>query len=227
MASNVTLLQMRTSIQLEGGWENSADITPTLLNDFINRAVKRVWNVLKTKRNDMLVTRGNLATVIGVDVVALPIDFYQLRKLEIADTSAPSGWRRLRMVDLDVSHLYAQLFGKKYRYRMEGASLVLHPTPQAIETLRMFYIPTAPVLIADSDTFDGVNGFEDLVFDIVIYRCRNRQEQDVSVIERDIERMISEVSVAADGRDIEPFGINPFGADGSVGDDPDQLYWCG
>lgn len=227
MASNVTLLQMRTSIQFEGGWENSADITPALLNDFINRAVKRVWNVLRLKRGDLLIKRGTVATTINVDTVSLPSDFYQLRKIEIADTSAPTGFRRLRAVDLDVSHQFATLYAKRYRYRLEGVSIVLHPTPQAVESLRLFYIPTAPTLAADGDTFDGVNGFEDLVFDIVIYRCRNRQEQDVSVIERDIARMLAEVSAASDGRDAEPMYLSPYGAAGNVTDDPDDVFWAG
>lgn len=224
MAATVTLLSMRTDVAVRGGYENSADITPAILNTFINEAVKQVWDILKSKRDDMLVTSTTLPTVIGVDATALPPTFYQLRKLEIADSSAPSGWRRLRQTSLDVSHQYAQLFGKRYRYRLQGPSIVLHPTPQAIETLRIFFIPTAPQLAADGDTFDGVNGYEDLVFQLALFRCRDRQEQDLASCTREIARLTAQISSASDGRDVEPFYLNPYGAGGGVYSDEDEPF---
>lgn len=228
MASTVTLLSMRTDVAVRGGYENSADITPAILNTFINEAVKQVWDILKSKRDDLLVTSAILTTAVGVDATALPAAFYQLRKLEIADSSAPSGWRRLRQTTLDVSHQIAQLFGKRYRYRLQGPNVVLHPTPQAIETLRIYFIPTAPQLAADGDTFDGVNGYEDLVFQMALYRCRDRQEQDLSSCTREIARLTAQISSASDGRDVEPFYLSPYGdGGGSAGDDPDEAYWCG
>lgn len=226
MAANVTLLQMRTDIQVRGGYENSADITTAILNTFINEAVRQVWDLLKSKRDDMLVTSATITTSVGVDATALPATFYQLRKLEIADSSAPSGWRRLRQTTLDVSHMYAQLFGKRYRYRLQGANVVLHPTPQAVETLRVYFIPVAPTLAADGDTFDGVNGYEDLVFQLALYRCRDRQEQDLSSCTREIARLTAQISAASDGRDVEPFYVGPFGSAGGLGaSDEDEAYW--
>jgi hypothetical protein len=225
MAATVTLLSMRTDVAVRGGYENSADITSAVLNTFINEAVKQVWDILKSKRDDMLVTSATLNTAIGVDATTLPATFYQLRKLEIADSSAPSGWRRLRQTSLDVSHQYAQLFGKRYRYRLQGPSVVLHPTPQAIETLRIYFIPTAPQLAADGDTFDGVNGYEDLVFQLALYRCRDRQEQDLSSCTREIARLTAQISSASDGRDVEPYYLNPYGASGSIGSSDDEDFW--
>ena len=225
MVATVTLLQMRTDVQVRGGYENSADITPAILNTFINESVKQVWDILKSKRDDLLVTSATANTVIGVDATALPATFYQLRKLEIADSSAPSGWRRLRQTSLDVSHQYAQLFGKKYRYRLQGPSIILHPTPQAVETLRVYFIPVAPTLAADGDTFDGVNGYEDLVFQLALFRCRDRQEQDLTSCTREIARLTAQIQAASDGRDVEPFYLNPYGATGGLGADPDEDFW--
>ncbi len=225
MASTVTLLSMRTDVAVRGGYENSADITPAILNTFINEAVKQVWDILKSKRDDMLVTSATLTTSVGVDATTLPATFYQLRKLEIADTSAPSGWRRLRQTSLDVSHQYAQLFGKRYRYRLQGPSVVLHPTPQAVETLRIYFIPAAQTLSADGDTFDGVNGYEDLVLQLALYRCRDRQEQDLTSCTREIARLTAQIQAASDGRDVEPFYLNPYGSSGGIGSDDDDGYW--
>jgi len=223
--ATVTLARMREAIRLEGSWENSSDITDALLNNFINRGVREVWDLLKSKRDDLLVASINITTSPGFEKSPLPDGFYQLRKLEIADPSSRSGWRRIRKVDLDVSHHIANLQGKNYRYRLQGNTLVLHPTPQAAEQLRMFYIPVAPRMADDADTFDGINGYEELVFQIVVMRCRDRQEQDVSVQVREIQRLTANISAASDGRDVEPFYLNPYGATGGACDDDDEAYW--
>lgn len=225
MAATVTLLQMRTDVQVRGGYENSADITTAILNTFINEAVKQVWDILKSKRDDLLVTSTTTTTTIGVDATALPATFYQLRLLQIADSSSPTGWRRLRQVSLDVSHQFAQLFGKRYRYRLQGANIILHPTPQAVETLRVYFIPVAPALAADGDTFDGVNGYEDLVFQLALFRCRDRQEQDLTSCTREIARLTAQIQSASDGRDIEPFYLSPYGAASGPYTDDDEAYW--
>jgi hypothetical protein len=239
MARFVTLLSMRTAIQIRGSYENSLDITVPILNDFINEACAEVWDILKSKRDDRLVVAVTLTTVPGQDFIDLsavaPLDvngaassFYELRKLEIADTSIPSGWRRLRKVDLDVSHLYSTLIGKRYRYRMQGSGiagsvdqLVLHPTPLAVETLRAYIIPSAPILVADGDKFNSVSAYEELVFQLAWRRCRDRQEQDLSACDREISRLTARISAASDGRDPEPFYLNPHGASGGPDDDLD------
>lgn len=226
VSSTITLAQMRDSIRLEGSWEGSGDITDALLNDFIRRAICQVWDLLKQKRDDLLVTSTTLLTAANVDFVPLTSDFYQLRKLEVADPSTPSGWRRLRKIDLDVAHRVSTISGKRYRYRLQGSRLVLHPTPQTIETLRMFYTPIAPILTDDDDTFDGINGYEELIFQLVVMKCRDRQEQDVSVQIREIDRLTAAIQSASDGRDVEPFYLNPYGANSSLGDaDDDEAYW--
>src|SRR4051812_37293718 len=133
MARLVTLSTLRSGILRRGGVENSADLTTTVLNEIVNEAVAELYDILKGKSDDRLVTSTTLATVVGTASVTLPADFYELRKLLIVDTQQPSGFTRLRKVDLDVAHLYYTLDGKRYRYRLQGASLFLHPTPQAIE----------------------------------------------------------------------------------------------
>lgn len=238
---------MRTAIQIRGGYENSTDITAAILNDFINEAIAEVWDILKSKRDDRLVTSGIATTTPGVEGVDLSnftvtninatnSSFYELRKIEIADPSARSGWRRLRKIDLDVSHLYANLCGKNYRYRMQGAgfitgggfsadALVLHPTPQVVETLRLYVVPDAPILTNDAQQFNSVNGYEELIYQLVWRRCRDRQEQDLTSVDREIARLTARISSAADGRDVEPFYLSPHGAGGSRGFSDDEDDW--
>lgn len=214
MAGAITLLSMRTALQNRGGFTSttSADLTPTILNDFINEGVAQVWDLLKGKSDDRLVTSTTLATAVGVATVNLPATFYALRKLEIVDSSTPSGFRRLRSHDLDASHLYATLYGKAYRYRLQGSTIVLVPTPQAIESLRLWYIPLPTVLAADGDTFDGYNGYERLIYQYAWRSCLERQDLDTTNADRAIAKFEADIKAAADGRDDEPFYLDPRGS---------------
>ena len=202
--------------------ENSADLTTTVLNEIVNEAIAELYDILKGKRDDRLVTSTTLATVVGVASVALPSDFYELRKLIIVDSQAQSGFTRLRKVDLDSAHKFWQLYGKRYRYRLQGNLLFLHPTPQAIESLTLYYIPYAPLLVADGDTFDGVSGYEELVTALGWRRCLVRQDLGTSEMDAEIQRLAARISSAADGRDVEPFSLDPDGPGfGFYGDDDD------
>lgn len=213
MARTATLADLRTSVQRRGSYENSADITDAILLDFINEAVAETYDLLVQRWADYYVTRVTLATVAGADQIVLPTDFYKLRKLEIVDSSAPSGYRALRPIDLAESHaLGSTVVAKRYRYRLEAGNLVLMPTPNAVESLRMFYIPYVQPFTDDADTFDGINGYEELVIQFALLRCKMREELPTADIEREIARLTMRVRSAGDGRDAtEPLMYNPFG----------------
>lgn len=224
MTRTITLANLRTAVLQRGGVENSADLTPSVLNGYVNEGIAEFWDILKSKRDDRLVTSTTLTTSINVDNVTLPSDFYELRKLEIVDSNSPSGYTRLRKVDLDATHRYYTLYGKRYRYRLQGNAVYLHPTPQAVETVRMFYIPYAPLLVNDSDTVDGISGYEELITALAWRRCLVRQDLSTASMDAEIQRLAARISAAADGRDDEPFALDPRGVTGTAYDD-DNTWW--
>lgn len=222
MPRTSTLSELRTYVQRRGSYENSSDITDAILNDFINEAISETYDLLVQRWADYYITRGTLVTVAGTDTVALPTTFYKLRKLEVVDDASPSGYRRLTPVDLEVSHtLGAQVTAKHYRYRIEAGNLVLMPTPTVVESLRLFYIPYATKLSADGDTFDGINGYEELAVQFALLRCKMREELPTDDIEREIARLTVRVRSAGDGRDASsPMYFNPYGSP-----DGDDDWW--
>ena len=219
MAKTVTLATLRAEVQARGQYEGSADITTTLLNSTINSAIAEVYDLLVARWADYYVTRANLSTVVGVDTVTLPSDFYKLRKVEIVDSSSPSGYRSLHPMDLSVSHAVGTTVWRKgYRYRLEAGTLVLMPTPVAVETLRIFYIAYAPVLVADADTWDTINQYDELVVQTALLKCKQREELPTDDIEREIVRLTMRIRSAADGRDATmPMLYNAYGPDDDRG----------
>lgn len=220
-ARTITLAGLRAAVLRRGGVENSIDLTPTVLNDYINSAIAELYDILDEKDDDRFVTPATLTTTLGLDSVALPSGFYQLRKLEIVDSTAPSGYRRLRPIAVDAKHLYATgyLYGKQYRYWLNAYQVTLVPPPGVVETLRCYYVPVSPVLVNDTDVLDGWNGYEELVIQLAWRRCLVRRDLDTSGTDREVERLVERIKTAADGRDDEPFYLDPNG--------PGFDDWCG
>lgn len=211
--ATMTLSTLRTAVLRRGGVEASADLTSAVLNEYINEAIAELWDLLRQKGDDLLVTSTTLATVVGVATVNLPATFYKLRKLEIVDPSAIAGYRRLRSHDLDTSHLFSpHVTGKAYRYRLQGSTIVIVPTPLAVESLRLWYVPLYTPLVLDADTFETYNGYEELIIQLAWRRCLVRQDLDPAQSDREIARLTMRIEAAADARDVEPFYLNPYGA---------------
>lgn len=223
MARSVTFLQMRTAVATRGAYENSADITTTVLSDYVNEAVAETWDILVGKWEDYYVTRSTINVSANQDGITVPTDFYKLRLLQIVDSSMPSGYRRLRPHDLDAAHTFWAVSHKHYRYRLEGGLLYLAPIPAVAETLRLFYIPACPLLVADGDTFDGINGYEQLAVQLALLRCQKRQDQPTQETMAEVQRLTARVRTAADSRDAdEPWYLDPRGPrDGHLGWDED------
>lgn len=225
MPRSFTLAQLRTKVQQRGSFENSADITSTILLDFINEAIAELWDLMIQRWQDYYITRTNLSVTANLDGITLPSDMYKLRKLEIVDSSSPSGYRRLRPHDLDAAHAFSPLSGdKNYRYRLENTKLYLAPIPVTAETLRLFYIPCAGQLVLDSDTFDGVNGYEALVIALTLKRCYDRQDMPTGSIDAEIARLTQRIRVAADSRDAdEPFSLAARGPQNEAWDESEWI----
>ena len=223
MANTRTLAQLRTSVQARGSYENSTDITTALLNDFINEAIAEVYDIIVGKWVDYYtVLSANIAVTAGTASYAVPTDFYKLRKVEMLYSGTE--YRRLFPHDLDVAHRYTTPVRQKaYRYRLQAGNIVLVPVPASTETMRIYYIPFATRLSADGDTFDGINNYEELVIQLALKRCKMREELPTDDIEREVARLTMRIEKASDGRDAEPFYLDPYGPPGSW-DEGDNDY---
>lgn len=221
MGRTITLAELRQAILVRGGWEGSRDLTADVLNEFVNQAVVKVWRLLVRKGGDYCTQRATLTTTPGQQSVTVgwPTAFQKLRKLELLEGGE---YTRLRPTTLDASHRFAQATGRAYRYWIEGSALYLAPTPTVADTLRLFYIPYAERMVNDGDTFDGINGYEELVILLGKLQCEARQEMDTSETRADITEALTDIRADAEDRDnAEPFYLNPNGPDDDVDDEAD------
>lgn len=211
MSYTRTLLQLRTFLAQKGGFENSADLTSSVLNGFINDAIEEAWDLIVQRWEDYYTKSTSLTYTSGAAFVAFPTDYLKLRRLWILQSGTE--YSRLLPGDIDNAHTYtsATISGKNYRYRMDSTGLVLMPVPAQTETLKLFYIPQATQLVADGDsiTFD-VPMVARLVLAIAMRECLERQELDTSGAIRKIDELTAKCKTSAEARDADqPFYLSP------------------
>lgn len=233
MSYTRSLLQLRKSLAKKVGVAGpsgdtaSSSLTADVMNEQINDGLEEAWDVIVDRWEDYYTKSAQLTVTSGIATQALPGDFLKLRRLWVLDSSTE--YKRLLPGDLDQAHLYTSttLSGKNYRYRMDATGLVLMPVPPQNETLKLFYIPTAPQLVADGDviTFD-VPLVARLVLAIAWRECLDAQDMDVSPAISKIVELTAKCRVSADGRDADqPFYLNPaMPLRDETGDDDDR-WW--
>lgn len=155
MSRLVTRAQIRTRVRQRSDTENDPHVTDDELNDMINERLTRLWDRLVSHSPpDYYTADVTFTTVANQEAYALPADFYKVRRVW---QSLGTRLRPLDYVDDSQRHLFELVTGG--------------------ESIRLRYIKAAPLLLLDTDTFDGVNGFEELVVLEVALDVLNKQER--------------------------------------------------
>jgi hypothetical protein len=139
----------------------------------INGALAELYDLLVSARgHEYYATDADISIVTGTSLYSLPTDFYEL--LSIRLNWDPYFIEELKPMGVRERTRYEMLVGIFERgtpkaYRLQGTqtasarTVEILPVPTRSVTCRIRYIPLFAQLASDSDTFDGVNGWEKLV----------------------------------------------------------------
>jgi len=206
MAKNVTLGDLRSEARERANMTGSGFIKNPVWNGWINKSIQRLYNILvRSFGEDYYFKEADISIVSGTEEYDLPTDFYKLLGVDLK-----IGTKRQDRIGIEkflwkdrnrYSYRPGGFVGRSFRYRMMGGSIIFVPEPTGANTVTLSYIRTATDLVVDSDSFDGINGFEEWVILDVAIKARIKEESDVSdlVLERNIIR--EEIKSDAKARD--------------------------
>ncbi len=176
MARTVTLGKLRGLARLYADQrpsdENNAFVpatgttTTAGLNDLVNLALCELYDdLVKAGGADYYRTVDPVSLVNGTALYNLPSTFYQM--LDVRIEWAVNDVEPVRSIKDRDYYKFKTINNwgpwSAKGYRLAGAQIEFLPTPTAAVTGRIAYVPACPVLANDSDTFDGVNGWEKVV----------------------------------------------------------------
>lgn len=150
---------------------NSTNISTADKIYFLNSAMAATWDLLVEAGDpEFYCTRVLFNTVANqrdyaIGTIAPTGDFYKARAVYVNDgtTSVP----RLRQLDhLSASEVYC------------------YQAPNAVVPMELHYIPLCPVLVANGDTFNGINGWEEHTLMQAACDIKAKREEDNSYFYR-------------------------------------------
>src|SRR5688572_26006937 len=153
LMATITLSSLRDIIRFRGNYENSTKFTSARIDSEINAALAELHELMADTYEGYFDTSTTTPTVAAQEHVDLPATFWRLRGVDILISGK---YRELTQIGFgERNHFQTSGRPQAYRTAAGGARgrLILYPTPNAVETIRINFVPTVTALSADGDTF--------------------------------------------------------------------------
>ncbi len=196
-----TLAQLRTQVRERADQELGTGqdptthfITDTELTTRINKSAKALYDLLIQATDQNYYLTSNTPTVTaGTNTLSLPTDFYKLKTVEKYESPK---WRVLRKTNFNDRNKGG------LRYTVRGSTVELTQDLSAGDIYKFWYSPKMTEMSSDSDSFDGINGWEEyIVLDVAIY-CKNKEESDPSALMAEKQEIVTRIEALAADRDV-------------------------
>lgn len=139
--------------------------------------------------------------------VEVPANFFKLLGIDATIGGLPVSldrldWsRRAYYSPTSVAWSLGQPLAYDFEARGDGGWLTFYPAPTTSNAITVWYVPHATVLVSDTDTFDGINGWEHYaVLDACIAMLDKEESSSVALREerKHVEELIDELAGTRD-----------------------------
>lgn len=200
---DVSLATLRTRSRQRADMENSRFISESELTTYINASYFELYDLLVATYEDYYTIP--YAFTVASDSAPLPTDFYKLRGVDkqIDDNDT---WQTITKFNFQQRNINDQLVRKLFpqpvvQYRITGNTLYFIPLQNAAGPYRLWYIPMATPMVADSDVIQGVNGWEEYVVIDAAIKMLGKEESSTTDLVREKNAMRKRIQDMAPDRD--------------------------
>lgn len=213
----VTLLSVRTNVRQRADMVNSQFCSDAELNGYIASSYKELYDLLiSSYGNDYSVATPVTFQTDGTnDKYSLPDGtlysgapaFYKLLGVDLQVQGGAGAWLTLKPFAFAERNRFSpygiqSLFSNAIlRYRLLGNQIWFTPLPQAGLTIQLWYIPEPSTLASDTDTFDGISGWEEYIIVDAAIKALQKEESDVSVLMAQKQALGKRIEAMAETRD--------------------------
>jgi len=203
--SVVTVSSLITQAKQKADMENRNFVKPDEWIQYINDGYKELYDILVSKFEDYY-TLGPVAFSVatGQTSYTLPTDFYKLRGVDRSN----GGSNFIPLLPFNFNDRNRRTFYRRWggieptvRYRIFGNKLIFNPQEQAPGSYQLWYVPQAADITTDSQTIEGVNGWEEYIVFSAAIDALAKEESDVSVYEAAKQQMLQRIQALAANRD--------------------------
>lgn len=193
------LSELRTEVQYRADIENDSHVTAAELTRYINQSIARLyWKLVRLRGDAYYRVSSDLS--VSAETVAVPSDFFKLLGMQwVYDGTRRQRVRRVELQEwLEWDHsLTGWSAGRDIRVMIEKALFRFWPTPNATETVRCWYLPAPAELSLDTDVFDGIAGFEEVVIVDAAIKAKTKRDEPVADLVSERKELMSEIETIA------------------------------
>lgn len=169
-------------------------MTDAELNGWISDSYRELYDLLASTFEGYNVTSAEVPVSSG-NSIPLPADFYKLYAVDLV-LSLPDQLTSLPRVQ------FSDRNSGRSGYDLRADAIIILPYSAAAgHTYRVHYLPTATPLTTDSSTFDGVNGYEEMIILDTCLKVVAKGGEDASLFGAQKAAMLDRVLTSAHSRD--------------------------
>lgn len=178
-----TLTQFRTRTRQRADMENSNFVSDSELTGYVNKSISELYDLLVSSNSEYFLSSSTTVVASGESTITLPADFYKLRGV---DFYLGGRWTDLEQFNFNERNLDSatNLIGCHVKYRLQGATIKLIPEDNVDGQYRVWYTPLPTELSSDSDSFEGINGWEEYVVVDAAIKCLQKEESSTTDLEK-------------------------------------------
>ncbi len=178
MALTRTLAEMRTETRNLTDQANSSFVSDAELTRILNVSIAKLYAMLVEARGDEYYrTSSTIATTPGTNVITAPL-YFKVLGVDLVESPRNITGRKLEFMSRNRVDPYT-----------DSASVIV------------YYIPEAPTLSGDSDTFDGINRWEEwAIYDAAI-RINAKGQYNLEELARERQMIENKLKASAVSRD--------------------------
>lgn len=200
--ASVSLATLRTRAKSRCDKANDSFVSDSEWNTWLNAGLDELHGLL-VRTGEPYKESSSSFTTSGVETVALPADFFRATGVDLQVSGL---WFDLDSFDWDDRNRLRNVpssTGRESRYCIRGGNLILLPVPPSGLSGRLNYTPQRTQLSGDSDTFDGVNGWEEFAVVHAAKKALEKGEEDASHLQAELLRLQDRIQREAAIRDSE------------------------
>lgn len=231
LVGTVSLFAMRRLAQQMADRVGSNFVSKAEWNTYINQSATGLYDMLTTEYEDYFLAGPYTFRTNGTDA-AYPMPDGSAA-FQINGVKAPAFYKLLGVdVNLDGTgnarvtlHKFDFVQRNRYvypnvtssalgvfnmKYRLMGNSLRFMPTPASGQVVQVWYVPRLDWLLKDTDIFDSISGWHELICVDAAIKALTKEESDTSALEARKASLMERIVSAAMNRDAgEPDTISP------------------
>jgi len=155
-------------------------------NTYINSAISQLLMLINANDADYGLTSATVAMNGTDQFFPVPTDFSQFRGLDLnwnqRKLTVPPFSFKERNKQWSFPYAVMSPYITPYQYRLQDNKIEIIPAPQSGDSFTIWYVPTATVLVNDTDTFNCNMGYDDWIVLTACINAHDKEESDTQVL---------------------------------------------